>query len=275
MRNKSNVVRCVAVAATGLIAAAAARGSLVGVTIVDASSGDYTLTSITVDRGANTFTYVPADLIGVDLTDVDAFQIPLLTQGNASLPAAGTRAALIEDGRLDTGVVNITTTNGTPDRSMELTFASPVINSDGEDILLLELDGGDSVRFWINDDRTNRSADVAAASFSGSLISGMPYTAFAYNNAGDQDINSLSELESPLGFTANPTTEGTIRGVGLDLSAVGVPLGGSVDRIRLQSIAGAGGRVDPVFIAALPPVPEPAALALLALTPLIARRRRG
>jgi hypothetical protein len=253
-----------------------ALGSIVGVTVADASSGDYTLTSVSVTRGgAGTFTYVPADLTAVQLTDIDSFSIPIMAPGGSTLPPPGARAALIEDGRLDTGVINVTTTNGTPDRSMEITFASPVINSDGEDILLFDRDGGDSVRFWINDDRAGQSADILAAAFTGNLISSMPFVEFTYNNAGDTDINSLDELNSPVGFTANPTGTGTIRGAGLDLSAVGVPLGGSIDRIRLQSIAGAGARIDPVFFAALPPVPEPAALALLALTPLIARRRRG
>src|SRR5687768_13105761 len=118
-------VPAVLVAATLAIAAAAPRASAttIGVTVADASSGNYTLTSDSVTRGAaGTFTYVPSELIGVDLKDVDAFQTPLLVPNGSSLPAPGTRATLLEDGRLDTGVINITTTNGTPDRSVELTF---------------------------------------------------------------------------------------------------------------------------------------------------------
>src|SRR4051794_17102910 len=75
-----------------------AAGSLIGVTVADASSGNYTLTSLSMSRGgAGNFTYVPSQLTGVDLTDVDAFQLPILVPNNASLPASGTRATLLED----------------------------------------------------------------------------------------------------------------------------------------------------------------------------------
>jgi hypothetical protein len=256
-----------------------ASASVIGVTIADASSGNYTLTSVSVTRGAaGTFTYVPGQLTGVDLTDVDAFQTPLLVQRNASLPAPGTRATLIEDGRLDTGVVNITTTNGTPDRSVEVTFASPVVNSAGEDILLFDINGDDGVRFWINDDRTNQGFTLTTANYSADLLTGMPYTSYNYANGSDQDINDLAELESPTGFGTPTNASASINALGLDLSSVGVPLGGSVTSIRFQSVAGAGGRVDPVLVAGLPAVvPEPATAVLLALTAsgaTLGRRRR-
>lgn len=263
-------------AVAAVAAYSSASAAVIGVTIANASSGDYTLTSVSVNRGGTTVTYLPSQLTGVDVTDVDQFSVPLATQSGSSLPTSGTRAALLEDGRLDTGLINITTTNGSADRSLQVVFATPVINSVGEDILLFEVDGGDSVRFWINDDRTGQSADALSSSFSGNLLTGMPYTTFAYNNGGDQDINSLAELESSTGFQAGVNTSNVVRAVGLDLSLVGVPLGGSVSSIRLQSLAGQGNRVDPVFIAGLPAVPEPAGVALAGLVswPLLLRRKR-
>lgn len=266
---------CSIVLAAGTLgAASAASGAVMGVTVADASSGNYTLTSVSVNRsGAGVFTYLPGQLTGVDLTDVDAFDIPLVVQGGASLPAAGTRATLIEDGRLDTGVTNITTIGGTPDRSMEVTFASPVVNSAGEDILLFDLNGDDGIRFWVNNDRAGQGADVAAGSFAGSLITGMPFGSFNYLNGTDTDINSLAELESPTGFTARAPGTGSVSAAGLDLSSVGVPLGASVTSIRLQSLN--ANRIDPLMIVGLPAVPEPtAAGAGMLVASLLVRRRR-
>lgn len=266
-----------ATAAALVAGGATASAAIIGATVADASSGNYTLTSVSVTRGAaGTFTYVPHNLIGVRLTDVDAFQLPLLVPNGEPLPAPGERAALLEDGRLDTGVINITTTNGTPDRSVEVTFTSPVVNSAGEDVLLFEIGGDDGVRFWINDNRNEPdSQDLSTTAYSSNLLSGMPFTLYSYANGNDQDINSLEELESPVGFNFNANSSGAVRALGLDLSLLGVAPGGSISSLRFQSLAGVGGRVDPVLIAGLPAVPEPSGVAFSAIAAIfIASRRR-
>ena len=100
-----------------------AEGSVFGATVADASNGNYALTSVSVTRGAaGAFTHVPSQLTGVDLTDVDAFQLPILVPSGASLPASGTRAALLEDGRLDIGIINIT--NSSADRTRRVPTSS-------------------------------------------------------------------------------------------------------------------------------------------------------
>ena len=258
-----------------LAGGATARATVIGVTVADASSGDYTLTSVSVTRGgAGTFTYVPSQLIGVDLTDVDAFSVPILVPSGASLPAAGTRATLIEDGRLDTGVINITTTNGTPDRSVELAFDAPVVNSAGADILIFNIGNDDGIRWWINDDRTNRSADLPASSLSSNLLTGITLTQYAYTpNSGN--ILSLADLESDASnFSFDSTGSSTVNAFELDLSSVGVAAGGSVDRIRFQSLT-SGGRADPVLVAGLPAVPEPACSSCFAVAAVFAAARRS
>ena len=272
-------IPAIVAAVLAVIAAAAphASATTIGVTVADASTGNYTLTSVSVTRGAaGTFTYVPSQLIGVDLTDVDAFQTPLLVPNGSSLPAPGTRATLLEDGRVDTGVVNITTTNGTPDRSVELTFNTPVVNSAGEDLLLFEMGGDDPIRFWVNNNRNEPdSEDFSTATYSDNLLTGVPFSLISYNNSGDQDINSLAELESDVGFTAPVAGSGNLRALGVDLSLLGVPAGESISSIRFQTIAGAG-RVDPVMVAGLPAVPEPTGSTCLIAAAVVAavRRRR-
>jgi hypothetical protein len=264
-------------AALLLAGAAAASASVLGVTVADASTGDYTLTSVTVNRsGAGTFTYLPGQLTGVDLTDVDAFSVPILVPNGASLPAAGTRATLIEDGRLDTGVINVTTINGTPDRSVELTFDQPVVNSAGADILVFNIGNDDGIRWWINDDRAGQSADLPSSSLSANLLSGITLTQYKYLPNGG-NILSLDDLESDASnFAFDSDGSSTVNAFELDLSSVGVASGASVNSIRLQSLT-SGGRADPVLVAGLPAVPEPASLALAgsaAAVTLLGRRRR-
>lgn len=260
------------------LAGSSASAAVIGATVADASSGNYTLTSVSVTRtGAGTFTYLPSQLIGVDVTHVDLFQTPLAVPRGASLPAPGTRATLLEDNRLDTGLINVTRTTATADRSLEITFLQPVINSAGEDILIFELGGDEGFRWWINDDRAGQGADATAAGYSNNLLTGVPYSQYSYDNAGDRDINDLAELESTTGWISGSDASGNIRAIGLDLSAVGVPLGGSVTSIRLQTLQAHTTRADPVLIVGLPVVPEPASLALvgLAAAAMTGRRRRA
>jgi hypothetical protein len=247
-------------------------GSPCGASVLSATAagaGDYNLTSVTVSRDGNNFTYTPAQLTGGDLTDIDAYQLPILVQSGASLPASGTRATLLEDNRLDTGIINITTTNGTPDRSAELTFNQPVVNSDDADILLFDVAGTDGIRWWINDDRTSQSADLLPASNSPALLSGMPFTLYQYSNpAQSNNILSLSDLESDSSnFSFSANSSGTVHALELDLSTVGVPIGGSVSSIRFQTltgVTGAGtGRIDPVMVVGLPAVPEPSGVTFI------------
>jgi hypothetical protein len=249
-------------------AASVAGASVIGATVADASSGNYTLTSVSVNRsGAGIFTYVPSQLTGVDLTDVGATGTPLLIPSGASLPPdhVGARAALLEDGRLDTGVINPVSVAAAADFSFEVTFLSPVTNSNGEDVLVFEIGGNDTTRFWINNDRAGSSHDVAPGDFSAALLSGMPFSTVNYNNGGDIDINTLLELESETGFSAPVASSGNIHAAGLDLSDFGVAPGATVASIRFQAVSG---RLDPVLIGGLPAVPEPSSLALLALVGL-------
>ena len=271
------------VAASTIVVVAAiaprAAAAVIGATVADASSGDYTLTSVSVNRAGTIHTYVPTQLTGVDLTDVASFATPLLVPGNnASLPAPGTRASLLEDGRLDSGVIEPFSIAGATLDSFEVTFLNPVVNSVGEDILVFDIGGLETTFFYINNDdsQAGNAASpqrVDAADFATNLLQ-VNYSLFAYDNAGDQNVNDLAELESSVGyaFSSNGTGVG-VSAVGLDLSDFGVAPGATISSIRFQGVSG---RIDPVFIAGLPAVPEPGglSLAILASAGYWLRRRR-
>jgi hypothetical protein len=279
----NRTVVSVAILSAAISAAATARpaaGSVIGATVADASSGNYTLTSVTVERGgtAGTFTYLPSQLIGVDVTDVAATGSSLAVQHNASVPAAGTRATLLEDGRLDTGLINPFSTSSPVTDAFEVTFVTPIVNSDGADVIVFDIGTGDPTAFWVNGDRTNARHDVTAANFTTGLLSGVPFTQYAYiNPAGGTNVNGLADLEATSGWdgtASNGTT--AIAAVSLDLSDLGIAVGGTVSTLGWQTTS-TGSRLDAVYVAGLPAVPEPtgfAAVALVAAAATLRRRRR-
>jgi hypothetical protein len=278
-----NSVKLFAAAIGWAVAAAAApaMAAVIGATVADASSGDYTLTSVSVTRGgAGTFTYVPSQLTGVDLTDVAAVSLPFLAPGtNASIPAPGTRATLLEDGRLDSGVLSPFSAANPALNSFEVTFLQPIVNSAGEDIVVFEIGALESTLFFINNDNdttdgVDRHEQIDAADFATNLLQ-VNYSLFSYNNGGDQTVDDLGELESATGYQFDSNGVGVgVSAVGLDLSDFGVAPGATIASLRFQSIN--TNRIDPVFIAGLPAVPEPAGVALLGLggTALLLRRKR-
>ena len=266
-------------ALAGPLLASAASAATIGATVVDASSGNYTLTSVSVTRGsAGTFTYVPGDLTNVTLTDVAAVGTPILVQRGSALPEPSDRKSLLEDFRLDTGIINPFGDGNAQDLSFEVTLTSPVVNSAGEDIIVFDSvpDGGsgDPTRFWISGaDRDTGS--VVVSGYSGDLLQAIPFTTFAYNNGGDANINDLAELKTAVGFGAGSNDSGNVRAAGIDLSSFGIPLGGTVTALRFQADTTTA-RLDPMLIVGLPEIPEPSGLALISLASLaLARRCRG
>lgn len=268
------IIACAALA----VFTASAGARVIGVTVADASSGDYNLTSVSVDRsGGGIFTYTPDRLTNVTLTDVASVSLPLLAPGlNASVPLPGTRASLLEDWRLDSGIIEPFSIAAGPLDSFEVTFNTPVVNSVGEDILVFDIGGLETTFFYINNDdseagNTSSPQRIDSSKFATNLLN-VNYTLFSYNNNADTNVDSLTELESSTGFTFHSNGDGVgVSAVGLDLSSFGVPLGGSVDSIRFQAVSG---RIDPVLIVGLPAVPEPAGLSLIAFAALGLLRRR-
>jgi hypothetical protein len=250
-----------------MLGGGSASAAVVGATIADASSGNYTLTSVTISRGgAGTFTYLPGQLTGVDVTDIAATGNSIAVQSGASVPAAGTRATMLEDGRLDTGIINPFSTSAPATDAFEVTFLSPVTNSTGADIVVFEIGAGDPTAFWVNDDRVNNRHDVVAADFNTNLLTGMPFTQYAYANpGGGSNVNGLTDLEAASGWSGTGTNSSTaVAAVELDLSAFGIAPGATVTSLRWQT-TNTISRLDAVYVAGLPAVPEPTGLALLGL----------
>lgn len=265
-----------------LIGGGSAAAAVLGVTINDADAGDYTLTSLTVGRGsAGDFTYLPSQLIGVDVTDIAATGNSLVTRAGASVPPPGQRAALLEDMRLDTGLINPFSTGAPASDAFEVTFLTPVINSDGIDIVVFDIGSGDPTRFWIDGDRDNHAFETTAGHFDTNRLWDMPFTQYAYDNpSGGTNVNGLAALEDADGWGGAGTNGTTaVAAVGLDLTHFGVALGGSVSRLSWQTTV-TGSRLDAVLVAGLPAVPdtstpEPASLALLCGSAACLLARRG
>ncbi len=258
MRGNWMIAACASGLGLGLLAIEG-RAAVTGATVADATTANYNLTSVTVDRGsAGSITYLPSQLTGVDLTDVAAYSVPLMTQNNASIPAPGTRATLLEDNRLDTGVTSPVTYFNPIDLAFEVTFLRPVVNSTGDDIVLFTLGSNTTTQFYINNDKS-QYANVVMDANSPKVVSGVTVGRIGYKNPNTNSatVYDLAELESPTGYFFATTLTYDVYAASIDLSSFGVPLGGSVSSLRFQA---ASNRISPVYIAGLPAVPEPTAL---------------
>jgi hypothetical protein len=233
------------------------------------------LDSVTTTHG----TFNQSQMINVDVTHFRGTNTTWVVRPDgAPLPGAGARAALLEDFSLSTVLANPggTTsginappvTNATPStnntQGLAFNFQQPVRNVAGEvDVVLFEI---------ATDTQTGDP-------FALSLLDGSGTASFA---AGDYTVllpattlrtgtgtspNSLAELESNT-LTSNASSQAfQYRGIGIDLTLLGVPDGGFVNGLFLT-----GGAIDPGLIVGLnrpEAVPEPAALAMWSLVGLV------
>jgi len=158
-------------------------------------------------------------------------------------PPPGSRATLIEDLCLDTGILNPTTTAPS---GMCFTFASPVCNSHGPDIVFFELDpltgARDPIVVTINGvSVTYGGADYAFVS--------TPLNVDTHDLAGNPNIGGLETLATSPG-NLNLNNQGA-HGIAIDLDDFGITGGSCILTMDLAA-GSAGERVDPLFIAGLP-----------------------
>jgi len=194
---------------------------------------------ITVGRGVlGPVTYNAAQLIGVDLTCFTAGGgSELMVPGTDPVPPTGTRADLIEDLCIDTGILNPTTgPNG-----MCFTFNSPVCNSHGPDLVFFELDpsGNDPVVVTIN------GVSVTYSTYQ-NISGNFPTTLYDIPN-----LPNLAALETGTPNGSTFLSDQNLWGLTIDLDDFGVT-GGSCVMTMSLSAGNANERVDPVFLAGLP-----------------------
>lgn len=262
------------------VLAGSARAALISVNTTT-TGNNVTLNSITTSEG----TFTAAQLIQVDVTHFKGSNTTVIVRPEGDpLPPTGGRAALLEDLSLSTAVVNFggSATAGitappvindpTPANNssgLAINFATPIKNVAGQtDIVLFELvstaQNPDPFAVSLLDGSAQKAyvaADYTVAVASTTLRTGLITPA----------PGSLALLENSTMTSNTETGSFSYQGVGIDLSDLGVPDGGSVSGLFFTS-----GSVDVGLIVGLHPVPEPSVVALLALAagPLLMRRRR-
>jgi hypothetical protein len=235
---------------------------------------DTVLTSVVVNRDQRTVAYDASKLIRVTVTH---FKSPdtrnVIYTAGLEPPQPATRVALLGDLKLNTGLINPGGQSTSPTRGpvleepnaspgMAVTFESPVINLPGDDVVVFEIQRGDSPAqgdaFHVGPlhfAQGLRAIMVHAFDVTSDHPAALPatrYTPYVFPRA----VGSLQELRSqPLKRAVSPGGFKALA-VGVDLSDLGYPEDATVDGLFFQDAGNPGVRVDPVLIAGLPR-PEP------------------
>lgn len=217
------------------------------------------------------------DLIPVSgLTKVNI--INYLVGDGDSVPTAGSRSSAIFDNSLVTGLANVL---GADADALRITFAAPIYNGPGGDIILFDLGtttGGNATEAW----RVATKAGVIAndpAQYVEYLV-GASYISSATINldmyGSTTTLNSVAALESE--STTFTLANGNVNNfhftaVMVDLTDLGYANGESITELRLGANGISSSRPD--LLAAYGVVPEPASVGLIGLGSLmfIGRRR--
>ncbi|MEX2213550.1 MAG: PEP-CTERM sorting domain-containing protein [Phycisphaeraceae bacterium] len=243
------------------------------------TGNDRVLNTVTTTQG----TFTQEQMINIEVTHYRGTSTTWAIRGDGgAVPAAGNRAALLEDFSLSTGlpnpggsavngitspaVINASPATGNT-QGLAFNFLTPVENGNGVDVIFWEIgtsDGQATDPFALSLLDGSAQKAYTAADFT-LVLAGLNL-----RTATGTAPNSLAELES------NALANGALgnfsfRGIGIDLSDLGIAPGATVTGLFLT-----GGAIDPVLIVGLIQVPEPATLSLLALSAgaLVRRSRR-
>jgi hypothetical protein len=249
------------------------RAEVVGYTVKTAGS-DTVLSCVVVDRGGGPVAYDAGRLIGARLTH---FKSPdtrnMIFSAAQPAPEGEARLGLLGDLKLTTGIINPGGEDRPPSSSpvldgpkaspgMAVAFDPPVVNLPGDDLVVFEIQRGDSPpegdAFHLGPlELTSGLRAIAVHAFDVTFDHPSARTLGRYRPyvfdraAGSLDDfrqNRLEPADTPGGFKA--------LAVGVDLSDLGYPAGAAVAGLFFQDAGLSGARVDPVMIAGLP-APEP------------------
>lgn len=232
-----------------------------------------TMTGVVLDN----VTFTTADLTQVTVTSwASASPGSLLeadtglsTNNNLTRSPAQRRALIETDWRLDTGLINPSTTAD----SAGVSFNTPVANRPGVDLVIFEINPGTSadsivlringqqqtVSTWGSTGYTTPNADVIKVRNTGNTADATPGSLTTLLNNPIQ-VNSVNIAQ-------------TVFGVGIDFSDFGVAANATVSSFTFWSTS-TSTAVDPVIIAGIIPEPAAVAMVLTTLPALLARRHR-
>ncbi|QDU59353.1 FecR protein [Planctomycetes bacterium Pan216] len=245
-----------------------------------AKGGAEDLVSLTVQRDGRFYRYGADELIPIT---VDWFRGDSVTEVNGHMasdrPSPSRPSDLMEDLRLSTGIINFggrpqplrkvspgdlsadADSGGVP--GLGVRFSRPVVNHPGPDVVLFEVQSfsnpqdGDPFHVYAVTDREDLKP-LTVTRFDLPVDSpGVREVKPLWSHRFPTPIESLTELgatEAPVKTNVSHQHFRVI-GVGIDLSDLGFAHQESVDALFFQHAAeGEASKVDPVFIAGLPPL---------------------
>lgn len=240
------------------------------------------LKSVRVQRGGEEFDYTFGELIGADVASfrerVGAEIGNVLLPREISLPQT---SAFLHDDLFSTGVINpggdgkplaqdpkVSAEPGeehTLAPGMTFQFHRPVVNDDGPDLVLFEIQthinvslAGDG--FFVSPTHFRaglKSHHVTRFDIAMLSESALKLVEFQLLEFGPEPVGALEELAKSPTTRSFPTSRFHVLAVGIDLSDLGVRPGESVSALFLQDDDRDTDRVDPVLIGGFPPLKAP------------------
>lgn len=247
-----------AVAATVVRVETAVEGNKLNLTEIEVVTGD----GIALPNR----TFGVADLIPVSVTDYlsvpeanAANTITVLGTPDGTAPEGGQRLALLGDAHLNTGVFN--PSYGSP--GVRLTFARPVVNGPGADVVIFELTIGSGQTPDPVEVRQPSGAGVAYNAVSGDYeLQGAipaelaPVTfAATVEHGGTVNLEELNDADLSVG---GAVTNPKWHVLAIDLDRLGVPSWGSIADLEILSDNRSRNQpVDLLMVMGLPPAELP------------------
>jgi len=233
-----------AVAATAVVLAATAGASAAVVGITTDSNAD--LGTLTVWRGwGPDRTYDAADLDRIDVTEYAADgKARIFVRTSEGDPGASHRAEGLEDLNFERGFNNAS--------AWWVNFTTPVVNSDGADVVLFDWGSSDAIEVTAN----SQTKSYVAGDYDG------PFYAPGGDNFGtdilesDVAVPNLTTLESgSTSFAYDRPSNAGVGALAIDLSDFGVPKGGTITNMSFADPSPSS--IDPLVIVGLPEVVVP------------------